>query len=107
MDAEARPFPSELTTPPVTKIYLAPIRLQIFDCRIGGVRASASCCALLRTLRALAELFEYRNGQAQEGFGTGDYRLKPNCMSTIISKQGCGRWPDLAERGAGGNARAV
>jgi hypothetical protein len=27
MDADAIPFPSELTTPPVTKMYLAPIDL--------------------------------------------------------------------------------
>ena len=27
-DAEANPFPNELTTPPVTKMYLAPIRLH-------------------------------------------------------------------------------
>src|SRR5712692_6992311 len=86
MEADASPFPSELTTPPVTKIYLALIRLLKISRRVGGRGANGLSCALSTCrARALAQMSSYRSNRRAEGIGTSNYPSNGETVSTANS----------------------
>src|SRR5215469_9155541 len=93
IDAEARPFPSELTTPPVTKIYFALICLRLLRCkpeRLGyvyvdsamgfdeaGAALSRSAVPTLRRSREVACLLTKGNRSCTEKKKRGRIRYEP------------------------------
>src|SRR5712692_2212147 len=86
MEADASPFPSELTTPPVTKIYLALMRLLKISRRVGGRGANGLSCALSPCrARALAQKSSYRSNRRAEGIGTDNYPSNGETVSTANS----------------------
>src|SRR3989442_12351884 len=86
MEADASPFPSELTTPPVTKIYLALIRLLKISRRVGGRGTNGLSCALSPCrARAPAQKSSYRSNRRAEGIGTGNYPSNGETVSTANS----------------------